>query len=131
MRVVLDSNVLLSAFGFGGVCRDVLETCLLVHHVYLCEWILSEFHRKLVEKFRMPPTVADTNLAFLRERCRLVTPEIVAPTVCRDRKDLPVLGTVLAANAECLVTGDKDLLELNPFSDHLILTPRQFLERHW
>ena len=40
--------------------------------------------------------------------------------------DLPVLGTVLAAKADCLVTGDNDLLALGEFSGHAILSPRAF-----
>ncbi len=51
MKVVLDTNVLLAAFGRGGVCREVVEACLLVHRIQLSEFILSEFRRKLVEKF--------------------------------------------------------------------------------
>jgi putative PIN family toxin of toxin-antitoxin system len=65
----------------------------------------------------------------LREVAEIVTPIAVAADACRDADDLPVLGTVLAAKADCLVTGDKDLLVLTPFSGHPILSPRQFWQR--
>ena len=39
------------------------------------------------------------------------------------------LGTALAADAECLVTGDKDLLSLKRYQDVLVLSPRAFYDR--
>jgi len=42
---------------------------------------------------------------------------------------LPVLGTVLAAKADCLGTGDNDLLVLSEFSGHPILSLREFWQR--
>jgi len=129
MRIVLDSNVPLAAFGIGGVCRNVLETCLAVHHVCLSEFILEEFSRNLRAKFRIRAEVADADLHLLRTECELVQPAEVDPDACRDPRDLPVLGTVLAANADCLVTGDGDLLSLGEFSGHPILSPRQLLDR--
>ena len=129
MRIVLDSNVLLSAFGSGGVCRELLETCLAAHEVFISEFILDEFARHLIAKFRVPPEVLDADVRFLRTECALVQPAEMAPDACRDPYDLPVLGTVLAARADCLVTGDADLLSMGEFSGHRIVPPRQLLDR--
>jgi len=129
MRVVVDSNVLLAAFGVGGVCRSVLETCLTAHQVFLCEFILDEFSRNLRRKFHVPEEVADADLQLLRTECELVQPAEVDRDACRDPHDLAILGAVLAARADCLVTGDKDLLSLEEFNGHPILSPRQLLNR--
>jgi predicted nucleic acid-binding protein len=48
---------------------------------------------------------------------------------CRDKDDLPVLGTALAGQADYLVTGDKDLLALGEFHSTVILNPRSFYDR--
>jgi putative PIN family toxin of toxin-antitoxin system len=50
-------------------------------------------------------------------------------TVCRDPKDDKLLELTVCGNAGFLVTGDKDLLVLNPFRGVEILTPREFLEK--
>jgi uncharacterized protein len=55
----------------------------------------------------------------------LITVRFETP-ICRDPKDEKFLE--LAANADCIVSGDKDLLVLNPFRGTLILTPREFLD---
>lgn len=47
---------------------------------------------------------------------------------CRDQSDVIFLKLALSANADCIVTGDAHLLELDPFHDIPILTPSKFLE---
>jgi hypothetical protein len=51
------------------------------------------------------------------------------PTVCRDPKDNFLLGLIKASSANFLVTGDQDLLELNPFEGTEIIEPNQLLEK--
>ena len=52
-------------------------------------------------------------------------------TVCRDPKDNKFLELAVDGNASCLVTGDADLLVLNPFLDLPILTPQEFRSREY
>ena len=59
----------------------------------------------------------------------LVEPKDVPRDACRDPDDLPILGTLLAAEADCLVTGDKDLLDLKEFQSVPILSPRTLHDR--
>ncbi|WP_366557676.1 putative toxin-antitoxin system toxin component, PIN family [Okeania sp. SIO1I7] len=57
--------------------------------------------------------------------------ELIAITetidICRDPKDNKFLELAVSGNATHIITGDKDLLELHPFRDILIVTPSQFL----
>jgi predicted nucleic acid-binding protein len=48
--------------------------------------------------------------------------------VCRDPKDNKFLELAVEAGAACIITGDKDLLVLNPFENILILTASDFLK---
>ena len=48
--------------------------------------------------------------------------------VCRDPKDNMILELAVSGQADCIVTGDKDLLTLNPFRRIQILTPTEFLK---
>jgi len=56
-----------------------------------------------------------------------VTKQIKA---CRDPKYDKYLELAVACSASCIITGDKDLLVLNPFDNIPILTPADFLNRH-
>jgi len=49
-------------------------------------------------------------------------------TVCRDVKDDKFLELAVSGRADCIVSGDSDLLTLNPFRGIPILTPREFLD---
>ncbi|RME91018.1 MAG: putative toxin-antitoxin system toxin component, PIN family [Verrucomicrobia bacterium] len=128
MRVVLDANVLVAAFAARGLCAAVFETCLAGHELILSEALLAETRRSLRDKLKLPAGLADEVMRLLRENSRLVAPAPVSPEVCRDPDDLHVLGLAEAAQADCLVTGDQDLLVLGRHKGCLILSPRQFAE---
>ncbi len=125
MKVVLDTNVLLAAFAFGGVCNSILQECLANHRIILSEHILNEFSRHLSGKFGHSQADTKQRLDFLREVAQIVELDNITDG-CRDKDDLPVLGTLTAGQADCLVTGDKDLLVLRQFKGLPILSPRQF-----
>jgi uncharacterized protein len=129
MRVVLDTNVLLAAFGTRGLCEAVFQVCLERHEIILSRHILNEVHINLTTKFKVPAAHTRQIATFLRQHARTVQPADVSPDACRDSDDLPVLGTAQAAKAHVLITGDKDLLELKKFETTIILTPRQFYDQ--
>ena len=129
MKVVLDTNVLLAAFATRGLCEAVFEACLAPHEIVISEHILREVRGHLRTTLRVPAGQADAVLSFLRERATMVRPAKVPSGACRDRTDLPVLGTALAAGADCLVTGDRDLLDLGTFRKIQVLSPRALHDR--
>jgi len=129
VKVVLDTNVLVAAFATRGLCEAVLEVCLAGHDLVLSEPILKELRRHLRGKFKVPRVQAQAIVAFLREHAAVVAPATVPADACRDRTDLAVLGTALAAEADCLVTGDRDLLDLREFRGTAVLSPRAFHDR--
>ena len=65
------------------------------------------------------------NFIFL---AHIVGPAAESGATLRDRADLPVLGTLRAAQADYLITSDKDLLALA--ERYPIVTPAAFWERH-
>ena len=127
MRVVLDTNVLLSGMAVRGLCEALLDLLFdsPSHKVVLSEHILTEFRRQYREKFGMTAEETDLAESFLRANCELAVPNDVPPDACRDPDDLPILGTLVAGEADCLATGDADLLALGRYEGSCILSPRQ------
>ncbi len=127
MRVVLDTNVLLSGLAYPGSVPGKIVAAW--HHgsleVVLSHCILEELQRVL-PRLRERHGLTDAEIADLVD-CLAFEAELVEPALT-DVMDLPVLGTLTASNAEWLVTGDQALLALAP--RHRVLTPAQFWASH-
>jgi putative PIN family toxin of toxin-antitoxin system len=128
MKVVLDANVIVAAFAARGLCESILELCLSDHDLVVSEHLLTEVRRNLVGKLGLPAALAQDIIGLLRQHGRLVQPAAVEPGTCRDTDDLPVLGVAITAEADCIVTGDKDLLILGQFRGVAIHSPRDFAD---
>jgi len=126
MKIVLDTNVVVAAFASRGLCEAIFELCLDSHDIVVSEHLLREIHTALAKKVNVPKKGADGIISLLRDNAILVQPEKLPADICRDPKDVPILGLALAAGADCIVTGDKDLLVLKRFRSIPILTPRDF-----
>jgi uncharacterized protein len=126
MKIVLDTNVLIAAFISHGTCNELLEYCAVNHEVILSAFILGELKDKLVRKFGFATHEADSVVQLLTSKCAVVTPLAPAEPICRDPDDDKIIGTAFAANCECIVTGDKDLLELRRVKGVRIISPSDF-----
>ncbi|NJL54723.1 putative toxin-antitoxin system toxin component, PIN family [bacterium] len=126
MNLVLDTNVLIAAFIAKGVCHRLVEHCLRSHQVIISDFILQELHRNLTQKFSYSDEDSQSIGMLLKSRVQIVKPISFPSQICRDADDDNVLGTAIAGNAACIITGDKDLLLLNPFQTIDILPPAEF-----
>jgi len=129
MKVFLDTNVLASAAATRGLCGDVLREVLASHDLFISEQVLSELKRVLRFKFGVPQDLIDDFILLLEQDTVLAKPVEVPNIKLQDKDDLPILGAAIAAGAEVLVTGDKELLNLGHDEDLEILSPRQFWEK--
>jgi putative PIN family toxin of toxin-antitoxin system len=131
VRVVLDTNVLLSAMFTRGVCEALLDAAIEsdAFAIVLSDHILKGFERHARDKFAAPPAEVAAAVDFLRRSAEIVAPARLPSRTCRDRSDLPALGTAVAANADALVTGDADLLGLVAIRGIPICSPRSFYDR--
>lgn len=124
---VFDTNVLFAAQFANGVCVTLYEEALRKHRPIVSEFILDELESKLVTKLRIPPAEARELRAEIAIDCLVVPVKPLVQPVCRDPDDDMILATGVAANAEAIVTGDKDLLVLEVYAGIRIITPAQCL----
>jgi putative PIN family toxin of toxin-antitoxin system len=126
MKVVLDTNVLIAAFITRGSSSDLLEHCIRQHEIVTSEFILDEFRQHLIHKFNFSVTEVGEAIELLRIKVKVVTPVTLESPVCRDPDDNVILGTAVAGDVACIVTGDKDLLMLERFGSVDIVSPAEF-----
>ncbi|MEK7573078.1 MAG: putative toxin-antitoxin system toxin component, PIN family [Patescibacteria group bacterium] len=128
-RVVLDSNILISSYVFGGKPQIIFQLVVEEEIKAITSQILtSEFLDVLRKKFG----VRKSQLLEIKEEVDDLF-EIVFPTqtlkVVKDNDDNRVLEAAIEGRCEYIVTGDKELLELGEYKGINILTPTEFLER--
>ena len=128
MKVSLDTNVLVSAFGTRGLCADILHVVLAEHELIIGEAVLTETRRVLTTKFGVPTATVDEVDALLRQQSRVVTDAPRLGMGLRDADDVLILSEAVAGGAEVLVTGDRDLLAVAGKAPLAIVTPRGFWE---
>lgn len=129
MRVFLDTNVLVSAFATRGLSADVFRLVLAEHELIVGQIVLDELRRVLRKKIGLPESAVREALTTVEEHRVVPTAETDPGVEVADPPDARVLATALAAGADVLVTGDRDLLSVNDRVEELrILDPRGFWE---
>lgn len=112
MRVMLDTNVLVSGMVFHGPERRLLDTILKNDHVLvLCEQTEREAEMVLLRKFSVSERFLQNFLRLFRvERVSLPSQAAIeeARSLIRDPKDAPILAAAIIARPDLFVTGDKD-----------------------
>jgi putative PIN family toxin of toxin-antitoxin system len=129
MKIFADTNVLVSAFTARGLCADLLEVILADHQLMTGEFVLQELERVLTTKLKVPKSNVSDTLRFLNKYHVEPIPEEPSKIKVRDEDDRWVLESAFSANADILVTGDKDLLVLSKSITRIkIISPRGFWE---
>ena len=126
MKFVLDTNDHIAGFISHGACNELVEYCAINHEVVLSMFILREFKQKLIHKFGFTAHEAESAVNLLESRFEVVTPLALTNPICRDVDDDQVIGTALAGKCEFIVTGDKDLLDLQCVRQIRMISPSCF-----
>jgi len=128
---VLDANIIVSAVLLPrSLTRKVFDKALAEGDIVVSEAVVNELdevlRRPRLNKYIHEEERIQFLMMLLRES-RLVRVDRTV-TDCRDPKDNKYLELALESGADCILSGDKDLLVLHPYHGIPILTPRQFLE---
>jgi len=127
MKAVLDTNVLVAAFVTEGLCARLLGRARRRQmDLVVSSFILNEFENVLFKKFSASKEQIRTATRLISEAAQIVSHASVVSGICRDPDDDQILSCALSAEADYLVTGDSDLLELKEFHGIRILTPAAF-----
>lgn len=129
MKIVFDTNVLISAFlSSGGMSQAVFNEAIQGHKVILSEYVLEEFQRILQRKFNVPKHKVDFAIHAFRQNVLVLDKVPLAGVHFPDKADIPILALAKVSRAQVLVTGDKKLLELKRFFKAAVVSPREAME---
>jgi len=127
--IVIDTNVLVSAFHFGGSPEEVFS---LVREgeieMFISPFILDEFERVLREKFKWSAQKIKQTIRKIEGVSTMVDPQMKVEAIKGKDSDNRILECALEAKAEYLITGDtKHLQPLKQYKGVKILSPERFL----
>ena len=127
-RVVLDTNVVISALLFGGTPGAILQLVTEGALTLITSpALLNELERVLVAKFDYSHTAADLITTELRSMGELVVPNLTLRVIGEDPSDDRILECAVSARADAVISGDRHLLSLKTFRGIPILPPQAFL----
>jgi len=129
MKIVLDTNVIISAFISSGLANRVFEKCIEKHKLFISDWIITEVTEKLENKFRVPENLIEKIKNYFETYFnRIDLKNIELPYICRDKDDNNILALAKLADVDIIITGDKDLLILKEYQKIKIIDPRKYYD---
>ncbi len=131
MKIVVDTNVVISGVFFGGFPQRIL-TAIVNNQVTACATpeILDEYQEIIEEMVtRKQGYIHGEILAPLIRGMEIIEP-ITRIEICRDPDDDKFLGCAKDSRALYVVSGDKDLLDIGQYEDIQIITARDFCEKY-
>lgn len=127
VKVVLDTNILISAIGFGGKPRTILNLVLDKKlRAISSPILLAEFEDVVTKQFPHLDSNLDNIKSQLKKHIKFVKPRL-SIHILHDEPDNRVLEAAIEGSCEYIITGDNDLLNLKLFKNIHIVTPEDFL----
>jgi putative PIN family toxin of toxin-antitoxin system len=128
MRILADTNIIVSAILFpNSVVARVWSYIIGHHHVIIANYSIGELKTVFQRKF--PDDIEALHRFLAHLACEIVEaeqPDIEIPSI-RDKTDLPILVAAIVANADILLTGDKDFTDI-PLNKPVIMSPTAFAQ---
>lgn len=128
LRIVLDTNVIVSAIIFKGKPREIYDFALSERVTTITSsTLLSELTGILTKRFLLSSAEVNGIEHEVREIFEVVNPK-KSIHVARDVDDNQVLEAAVEGTCQYIITGDKDLLDLKMYHQITIVTPGDFLQ---
>ncbi|GAG22956.1 unnamed protein product [marine sediment metagenome] len=128
LKVVLDTNILISVTIFGGNSKKILQKAIDGEiEAFTSKFLVAEFSDVLIKKFDFSKEQVDVIISLLSKYFLIVEPTM-SVGILADKADNRVLEAALEARVKFIVTGDKELLNLEEFKGIKIASPTDFLK---
>ena len=130
MKLVLDSNIFISAFYWGGNPQKVIDRIIEgFDELYISNEILDEIAEVMMRpKFKSEPQIIDTYIRTIERTGKKVFLTGTIKGICRDKDNDNKIECGVLAGADYLITGDDDLLVLEKYLEMKIITANEYLK---
>ena len=129
MKVVLDTNVLISGIYFGGLPGKILEAWGARRFQLLVSTEILQEYLNVAERLadRYAGVEYESILGLIIQNAELVQPSDLPDPVSTDPDDDKFLACALAGESTTIVSGDSDLINVSGYCGIKVLTPKAFV----
>ena len=133
MKVLLATDVLLSAIISNGLCADLLKALKNTQPdifdraiCFICQRVLLELKEHLPTKFKWSALDTEAAITAFSDEYTLAPPAYTT-VPCKDADDGWILADAQLAGCDYFITGDKEVLSLYSVGSMRVCTPREML----
>ena len=130
MKVVLDTNIYISAILFGGSCGEILRLAAEdSFKLVISKSIITEIEAVLKGKFKWSKMQISQTISYIKNIATVINPDISLSVIRNDPSDNKILECAFAVGADYIVTGDRNhLLPIKKFRGIKIMNSAEFLK---
>lgn len=130
MRVVLDTNIIISAIVFGGKPRAIFELIVIDKAIVgiTSAALIKEMAGVLKSKFKFSTSRIGQTEQIIKNGFVVAKNSVVPDIISADPADNQVLSAAKSGKADFIISGDRHLLNLKKYSQIRIVSPTVFLE---
>ena len=130
MRIVIDSNIFISSFFWGGKPREIFERVVNgFDELYITDEIINEIQRVMnSNKFTVNSNDIKDYIYIIEKYSKKIVSRDNKKSISRDIDDDKILQCGIDGNVDYIITGDNDLLVLNEYNKIKIIKPKEYLE---
>lgn len=131
MRIMLDTNILVSAFIFKSkTINELINKLSMEHEIVIASYCVDELKELINTKFKVNKKALNEFLLTFPYDL-VYSPNDVDEKLfeIRDEDDYIILHTAILENVDIFITGDKDFKDVKVEKPE-IMTPSEFLEKY-
>ena len=129
-KVVLDTNVLISALGWNGKSKEIFRRILRNELELIISYSQLKELQKVMNypKFDFTEKQKDKFLTIIYEIARVVETTTDLELIKEDPDDNLILASAIENNADYIISGDAHLLNIKKYGNIKVVTPKEFLD---
>jgi len=130
MKIVIDTNIFVSSFFWGGHPREIFERVINgLDELYITDEIINEISSVMSSnKFIVNSSEIEDYIKIIKKYLKKIISKNALESISRDKDDDKILQCGLDGDVDFIVTGDKDLLVLVEYETIKIMKPKEYLE---
>ena len=126
MKILFDTNVIISGFVAQGYSFDVIKDAANKHEIYYTEYILKETRKTLSTKFPLSGEAVNSIINIVKKQFIAGKTADSVEKISRDPEDDQILADAAANDIGIIISGDKDLLVLKTYKGVRIIHPNKY-----